>query len=308
MQPWTFAYAADIHVGTPRSYRFQPAWNENWWTARGQIVDLAPEFLIVGGDLTRDGATHRFELEQVRADFDAMPFPVHAIPGNHETGNKWSADSSVRIQREYVDLYASVFGPSWWSFEHRGVRFSGIDPFLLGSGLAEEGALAAWLGEQAARPRAAHHVWFMHAALFIEDLHEPNWDVATHRNEWYFGMDEPHRTRLMDGFKASGATMVVTAHIHCRRRVRAAGIEFIYAPGVAFGQWANRWPDGDASLGFLECVVTDTGIDPRFVPLTHAAAADSYGPGGNPPLAGRDYTLALEHPPLDPDEQRFPRQ
>jgi len=27
--PWTFAYAADIQVGSPRSFRFKPAWNDN---------------------------------------------------------------------------------------------------------------------------------------------------------------------------------------------------------------------------------------------------------------------------------------
>ena len=35
---WSFVHVADMHVGTPRSYRFQPAWNENWKVARDQIL------------------------------------------------------------------------------------------------------------------------------------------------------------------------------------------------------------------------------------------------------------------------------
>ncbi len=42
MDSWTFACAADMHAGTPRSFRFQPAFSENWQTARGQIVEMAP--------------------------------------------------------------------------------------------------------------------------------------------------------------------------------------------------------------------------------------------------------------------------
>lgn len=45
---WTFVHVADMHVGTPRSYRFQPAWNEHWQEARKQILALKPELLLVG--------------------------------------------------------------------------------------------------------------------------------------------------------------------------------------------------------------------------------------------------------------------
>ena len=72
---WSFIHVSDIHVGSPRSYRFQPAWNENWQTARKQIVDLDPDLLFVGGDMTRDGTTHREELVNTRDDLQSLPFP-----------------------------------------------------------------------------------------------------------------------------------------------------------------------------------------------------------------------------------------
>ena len=56
---WTLVYAADMQPGSPRSYRFRPAFAENWQTAREQIGRLAPELLLIGGDLTRDGSVHR---------------------------------------------------------------------------------------------------------------------------------------------------------------------------------------------------------------------------------------------------------
>lgn len=126
MKPWRFAYAADVHVGSPRSCRFRPAWARRWRIMRQQIVDPEPELIILGGDLTRDGATHRAELEQTKADLDQLAFPYHAIPGNHETGNKFSADSPVAIQHDCVRLYRSAFGPGQWSSVHRYPRASSL--------------------------------------------------------------------------------------------------------------------------------------------------------------------------------------
>ena len=51
MKPWTFVHAADIQVGSPRSFSFAPAWNENWQTARKQIIEINPDLLLIGGDL-----------------------------------------------------------------------------------------------------------------------------------------------------------------------------------------------------------------------------------------------------------------
>ena len=303
---WAFIHVADMHVGTPRSYRFQPAWNEHWQEARRQILALKPELLLVGGDLTRDGSTHRLELEQMRRDLAEFPMPVHAIPGNHEVGNKFSPDSTVAIQEDYLRLYASVFGPSQWSVVHRGVRFSGCDAFLLGSGLPRERDLRRWLEDQAKKPRERHHVWIIHPALFADRADEPDWDRTTHRVEWYFVLDTEHRRYLLDIFRASGATHVITAHIHCRRSLTHEGMELHFAPATAFPQWGDRWPDGDPTLGFLHFTVTESGIHSRFVPLNRRSSLKGYGPGGNPGLAGRDYSVAWEQPPIDVEENRLP--
>ena len=248
---FSFVHVADIHVGTPRSFRFSQAWNDNWQTARRQIIDREPDFMIVGGDMTRDGSTHRFELEQVKRDFDALPFPVHVIPGNHEVGNKYSPREPMAIQPAFVDRYASVFGPSEWSFDVGSVRFSGCNAFLLGSGLPDERILRDWLSEQASRPAPDRQVWIIHPALFADDFHEPDWDVGDDRRAWYFALDNEPRQFLWDVFKSTETTTVISAHIHCRRLVRHDGVDIHFAPSTAFPQWKTRWPDGDPALGFL---------------------------------------------------------
>ena len=298
-ESWSFAHVADMHIGTPRSYRFQPAWNANWETARRQIIASRPELLLVGGDMTRDGSTHHFELEQAKADLDALPFPYHAIPGNHEVGNKFLPGNPVSINRRYLGTYRSVFGPSEWSFVHRNVQFSAFDAFLPGSGLPEEAELWRWLEALERSPRARFHVWVIHPALFIDHLDEPNWDVKPDRTAWYFGIDEPWRSRIFNTFKRTGASQVISGHIHCRRRVDVDGIAFQLAPSTAFPQWGNRWPDGDNTLGFMKFRVGPKAITSEFVPLEVVSTIEGYGPGGNPPEEDRDYSVTWEKPSLD---------
>ena len=305
MKRWSFVHATDIHVGSPRSFRFAPAWNENWQTARRQIVALKPDLLLVGGDVARDGTLHQYELRAVKADLDALPFPAHVVAGNMDTGNKHTDvngpnpkrdDVSLNLTSAHLEPFAGVFGPLWWSFVHKDVRFSGFCDMIAGSGVPEEAGFWEWFDAQRRQPRAKHHVWMMHYALFVDDVHEPNWDITDPKRyyDWYFGIDEPHRSRLMAGFKATGADLVLSGHVHCRKWHRAEGIDFHINPSTAFRQWGKRWPDGDDSLGFVRYDVADKGIVGAFVPLSRTSTKKGYGPGGHPLPEERDYSIAWE--------------
>jgi len=302
---WTFVHATDIHVGSPRSFRFQPAWNENWQTAREQILDINPDLLLIGGDLARDGNLHRYELEAIKADLDALPFPYRVVLGNMDTGNKHTDVQGPRdevrlnLTSEHLAQFESVFGPVSWSFCHKNVRFSGICDMIAGSGLPEEEEFWTWMESQKSEPKSEHHVWIIHSALFMDDLHEPNFDIRDPAPErydgWYFGIDEPHRSRMMDVFKATGADIVISGHVHRRKTHFAEGIRFDIGPSTAFGQSVgNRWNDSDGRLGFLRYDVGEEGIEPAFVPLARVSNAKGYGPGGHPLPERRDYSLAWE--------------
>ncbi len=304
--PWKFIYAADMQPGSPRSYRFNPAWAENWQTARPQIMELEPEFILIGGDVTRDGSIHQWELEEMKADFDGMGIPYHAIPGNMDTGNKHTDRQGARSDRNDLDLnitseqlqqFESVFGPSRWTLTHKNVRASGFCDMLLGSGLPEEKKLWSWLEKQARRPKITHNIWLMHYPLFIDSIDEPEFDISgeEHYMDWYFCIDQGSKGRLLDMLKKAGVTRVITGHIHCRKEYEVEGIKFDLAPATAMGQWEDRWPDGDASLGFFEYTVDGDRMEKRFVPLEKVSKrTDGYGPGGHPLPEARDYSLAWE--------------
>ncbi|HNR68939.1 MAG TPA: metallophosphoesterase [bacterium] len=303
--PWRFAHVADIQVGSPRSFRFAPAWNENWRTARGQIIALEPEFLLVGGDLSRDGSIHGFELEAIKADLDSLPFPCHVIPGNMDTGNKHADRQGARGDRddlllnvtsEQLEQFSSVFGPLWWSFVHKNLRVSAFCDMIVGSGLPEEAQLWEWLGAQKKAVPAAHHIWMMHYPLFVDRPDEGNWDIAdsNHYLDWYFTIDEPGRSRLLQLFLDTRTDRVITGHVHCRKDHHAHGIAFDLAPATCFAQWQDRWPDGDPTLGFYLYTVYSDYIEKTFVPLEKVSSRPGYGPGGHPKPAERDYSRAWE--------------
>ena len=95
-------------------------------------------------------------------------------------------------------------------------------------------------------------------------------------------------------FKATGADIVICGHVHCHKVTYAEGIRFEIAPATSFGQWHDRWPDGNDSLGFLRYDVSDAGIECSFVPLKKTYNLEGYGPGAHPAPHARDYSIAWE--------------
>lgn len=302
-EKWTFVHVADIQVGSPRSFRFAPAWNDNWQTAREQIIEMNPEFLLIGGDLTRDGYIHKWELESIKSDLNSLPFTCHVIPGNMDVGNKHTDidgarpdrnDIKLNMTQEQLDQFKSVFGPLWWTFVHKNLRVSGFCDMLLGSGLPYEEALWQWLQEQPGKSQPQHHIWMMHYALFADSLDEPNWDITKIDQYlgWYFTIDDPWRSRMMEIFKQTDTDRVISGHIHCRKDHVADCIAFDLAAATCFSQWEERWPDGDPRLGFYRYDVYNDRIEKTFIPLKRVSNRKGYGPGGHPSPEERDYSKA----------------
>lgn len=306
MDSWKFVHVCDTQPGSPRSFRYRPAWLENQQTAYSQIKRLQPELILVGGDLTRDGTLHDFELEEAKRNLDALEIPYYAVPGNMDVGNKFTLlqsptpndDLSANVTSANLERFARVFGAFPWSFVHRNVRFSGCYAAVAGSGLPQEERFWEFLDALPRLEPAAHHVFMMHYALFLDrpDEDSPAITDPERYHDWYFAISQPHRERIFRALQKAQVEIVLSGHIHCRRPVQEfGGIRFYKAAAVGFGQWANKWADGDTTLGFFEFEVSPSGIHERFVPLEKVSTrTDGYGPGGHPSPQQRDYALAWE--------------
>ena len=320
---WTFLHVNDSHMGTPRSYRFRPAINRRWGAIKQQMADIDAAFLLHGGDLTRDGQTHSFEFQQAREDLQSLPFPVHVIPGNMDVGNKhtklngvkprWDQlglgwhDPDLNMTAERLDLFTSSFGPIQWTFLHRNVRFTGFYAAVAGTGLPQEEPFWDLIESLPALPPSAHHVAVMHYWPFMEQPDEPAWDLTDgdQWDNWYFSIDPPHRQRLWRGLREAAVDILFCGHVHTGRPVQQVeGIRLYRTQSAGnTAQLAERWEDADTRYGFHCCDVTPEGIDVRFVVgAEQCGEFGSYGPMGHPPVGERDYSIAQQGPPLQPDD------
>lgn len=313
MSSWTFLHVTDIHIGSPRSFRFRPAYNDNWATAKKQILACEPELILVGGDQTRDGMDHRYELEAAKAELDSLQVPYHVIPGNMDIGSKWTevsgrrgrnqmGDAEFRIRPESLREYLEVFGPSEWSFVHKDVRFSAADTILAGSGFPDEQAMWNWMEAQKEAPRSKRHVWMFHYPLFVDRPDEPNWDITDpdQYHCWYFSTDNPHRKRILDVCKGTGCDMILTGHIHNQVLREFEGIRFYYGASTnGLGQFGDHWPDSNIHPGFYKFTVTGDRIVGETIGLENVSTRKGYGQGGHIKPEFRDYSLAWEKGPRE---------
>jgi len=315
---WRFAHANDSHLGTPRSYRFRPAINARWAAIKEQIAASGVDLLLHGGDLTRDGDCHEEEYRLAKADLDTLPCPVHVIPGNMDVGNKvvppcegFSPPHVMTSDR--LDLFSEYFGPPFWTFVHRNVRFTGFYAAVAGTGIAHENQFWEFLESLPGEEPAQHHVAVMHYWPFVESVDEDDVDVVdpdTYQTR-YFTIDRVHRERMLALLQQAGVAWLFCGHVHTGRApVEAYGIRIYRTPAAGnHSQLENRWDDIETRWGFHLCTVTDVGIDVVFVPGDNQCAEfNSYGPGGHPPLEGRDYSVASEQPPLEPDARALLRK
>jgi 3',5'-cyclic-AMP phosphodiesterase len=118
--PWRFAVFADVQEAVERVQDI----------FRRMAQDPAIRFVVMSGDLTRQGSAE--QLERFQIEMRSLPFPIYATLGNHELG--------VRD-----DLFHDYFGRGNFSFVHRGVQFTLLDTASATVAPVVYDWLAAWL-------------------------------------------------------------------------------------------------------------------------------------------------------------------
>ncbi len=90
---------SDIHLSAAA-----PVAQANWEAVVRHIAADAPDIVLHLGDLTRDGANGRRDLDHGRRQLDRLPVPWHAVPGNHDVGDNPSVDTPAA---------AAADAPAW---------------------------------------------------------------------------------------------------------------------------------------------------------------------------------------------------
>ena len=143
---------------------------------------LVPDFVVFTGDLTHntdDPALRRRRLSEVQSLVGRLSCrKLHFLPGEHDA----SADAGA--------AFKEVFGPSFSSFDHKGVHFVLLDNVSDKAG-AVGAAQRDWLAADLKKlPKDQRVVVFTHRPLF--DL-APAWEWTTQDGSAVLDILLPHR-------------------------------------------------------------------------------------------------------------------
>jgi 3',5'-cyclic AMP phosphodiesterase CpdA len=110
-QNFTFAYISDSHIQHIKGSRFVNNWDRGLIRAVAEtnLLQPEPDFVMFGGDLAQLGT--KAELDHGAEMLAKLKYKTHMVMGEHDY---------------YLDLgeyWAELFGPHWYSFDHKGVHF-----------------------------------------------------------------------------------------------------------------------------------------------------------------------------------------
>jgi 3',5'-cyclic AMP phosphodiesterase CpdA len=230
---------------------------DNWCRACEAVNRLAPDAVIVSGDLCINGPDSDAEVAFARRALGQLSPPVHAIPGNHDVGDEppgQEADQIIDDRR--LRRWLSVFGADRFAFEAGGWRVLGINAQLLGSGLPQEGEQDAWLdGELGAASQPV--LLALHKPMFLQAADETE---VTARS-----INPEPRARLLRRLRGTPVRAVISGHLHCHRDVVRDGLRHVWAPSTAFLVQEPADAAADNILGILSVELGNYGVQVELV-------------------------------------------
>jgi 3',5'-cyclic AMP phosphodiesterase CpdA len=219
VKPFTFLQISDSHVG------FDKPANPN---ARGTFIEavskvkampVKPDFILHTGDISHLSKDSEF------ADADDIireaGVPVFHVPGEHDMLDEGAG-------KAYLDRYGkgSVGGLGWYSFDHDGVHFVGLNNVsnLKPGGMAHLGDdQIAWLKKDLSGLSSSTPI--------VVFAHIPLWTVY---GPWGWGTDDS--VEALSFLKRFGSVTVLNGHIHQIIQKVEGNISFHSARSTAYPQ------------------------------------------------------------------------
>ena len=184
-------HISDLHLG-------RGATSEPLTALRKLIPALAPETLVVTGDLTHRG--RRPELELARELLESLALPVLAVPGNHDIPYVFPT-RFTRTRAEWERVFGTT-EPAYTSERLAIVGLNSVRPWRQQGGAVERSQLDRLASRLAHAPAGALRVVALH-----HHLASPPWRAAHKR---------PLRRRdfALQRLASTGAELVLSGHVH----------------------------------------------------------------------------------------------
>lgn len=117
-EDFTFAYISDAHIQHISGNKFVRNWDQGLKQAVAEtnLLHPKPDFVVFGGDLAQ--LALKEELDHGAEIMSALKYKTYWVMGEHDF---------------YLDMGAyweKLFGPQWYSFDHKGVHFVVLNSIL----------------------------------------------------------------------------------------------------------------------------------------------------------------------------------
>lgn len=244
--PYFFIQLSDTQFGMYEDNTSFEKETELYEKAVIHINRLKPDFVVITGDLINkpDSKEQLAEFKRITAKI-TPDIPVYLTPGNHDVKNEPDKLS--------IKQYLKNFHYQWFSFEHKGSRFIGVNSSVIKTNLSKyERKQFNFIKKELKKSKAAiHKLVFCHYPFFNSKFDE---------NEGYSNIGLENRKKYLDLFADNGVDAVFAGHLHDNNEVEYKDMQLITT--CAVGK-----PLGDAPSGFRVITVLPDRIESVYYGL-----------------------------------------
>lgn len=240
-EKFSFAFFTDLHLNTSEETKSFDALGVALTNVKSKKVD----FILSGGDNVDVDAYKADQLPKAKSMFqkykdqiDASKMKYYYAIGNHDRYWHYEGKSGA-------GLFESVFGKSYYSFEHKGWRFIVLNSAQICNGkYCVDDEQKAWLEQVlASTPKnqpilVVAHVPFL--SLYYPVLEGRYTDADTFANQKV----------IFDLFGNHNLKLVLQGHQHLYEEIKVKGVQFITAGALCASWWGG--PFHGTQEGYLK--------------------------------------------------------
>ncbi len=230
--------------------------SEVWEIVMDGVNSDRPDFLLHCGDMVASGT--RAQYDDFLEGAEKLKMPLHVVPGNHD------------VRGEGRTCFAELFrDPPYYSFEHKGARFIGLD--------TSEGSIDSvqmeWLRGELAED--GPKFIFMHIPLYDP---RPGGDHCF--------LDQEQAAELEELFGASRVLAVFSGHVHMFSNAELDGVEYVTTGGAGALLYAPEDEGGFYHYALVKVDGEQVEIETRRVDVEFEEASLTLsGPEGKKELS-----------------------
>jgi 3',5'-cyclic AMP phosphodiesterase CpdA len=227
---FSFAFFTDLHLNSNTETKCFEGLAQATRHAKAERVD----FVMTGGDNVDMDAYKAEQLPKAKEMFrkykhqvDSSGMRWHYAIGNHD--RYWHYEG-----KDGAGLFESVFGKSYYSFEHKGWRFIVLNSTQICNGkYCIDDEQKSWLNKVLAQTAknqpivVVSHVPFL--SLYYPVLEGYYTDADTFANQ----------KAIFDMFGSHNLKLVLQGHQHLYEEIKVKGVQFITAGAISANWWGG---------------------------------------------------------------------